>query len=55
MTQFQEVDFDMIKVTKPRKTLQNNITYSFSGYDKKGFFKNIEKRYSETYEFYKWI
>jgi hypothetical protein len=50
-----EIDMEKVTVTNPRLTLQNNICYSFSGFDNKGYFKDIEKRYSETYEFYKWI
>lgn len=55
-TTFAEVfDLDDVKVFNPKMTSQGHMTYTFNGFDKAGGFRNVDKRYSEFFDFYQWI
>jgi len=47
-----DIDFSLVSVTDPQKADGGkNIIYKISGYDKNGYFQNVERRYSDFFSF----
>lgn len=51
-----DIDFSLVCVTDPQKADGgNNIIYKICGFDKMGYFKNIERRYSDFFTLHELI